>query len=75
MRIVIAMMKHETNTFSPVATDWSRFVAWGAHFGKDALGAYENTAMPMAAYIALANEAGGSSRPWACSRRVCGTFC
>ena len=30
MRIVTAMMKHETNTFSPIITDWARFrVDWG----------------------------------------------
>ncbi len=54
MRFVIAMMKHETNTFSPVPTDWARFKDWGAHFGLAARAAYENTAMPMGAYIRLA---------------------
>ena len=29
MRLVIAMMKHETNTFSPVKTDWQRFTRLG----------------------------------------------
>ena len=37
----IAMMKHETNTFSPIATDWKRFESWSAHFGKKALQKYE----------------------------------
>ncbi len=58
MKIVIAMMKHETNTFSPVETDWKRFDNWGAHFGENALKAYRNTGMPMAAYIDLAIERG-----------------
>jgi microcystin degradation protein MlrC len=58
MRLVIAMMKHETNTFSPIRTDWQRFVDWGAYLGADALKAYEGTGMPMAAYIDLAREAG-----------------
>ena len=58
MRILIAMMKHETNTFSPVETGWSRFEEWGAHFGPAALKAYEGTAMPMGSYIRLAREAG-----------------
>ena len=58
MKIVIAMMKHETNTFSPIVTDWERFENWGAHFGKKALEKYENTRMPMAAYIHLAKKAG-----------------
>ncbi|BBK41551.1 microcystinase C [Allostella vacuolata] len=58
MRILIAMMKHETNTFSPVETGWQRFVDWGAHLGPAALAAYEGTAMPMGAYIDLARQAG-----------------
>ncbi|MCP4749551.1 MAG: M81 family metallopeptidase [Proteobacteria bacterium] len=58
MRIVIAMMKHETNTFSPIETNWSRFEEWGAHFGRKAFEAYENTGMPTAAYIDLAKGIG-----------------
>lgn len=58
MRLVIAMMKHETNTFSPIVTDFARFQDWGAHFGPDARRAYEGTGMPMAAYIDLAKAAG-----------------
>ena len=34
MRLLVAMMKHETNTFSPVRTDWQRFVDWGVHCGE-----------------------------------------
>ena len=58
MRLVIAMMKHETNTFSPVRTDWRRFEEWGAHQGEAARRAYEGTAMPMGAYLKLAREVG-----------------
>ncbi len=58
MRIVIAMMKHETNTFSPLETDWRRFEQWGAHFGAEALAAYQGTRVPMGAYIDLARAAG-----------------
>ena len=58
MRIVIAMMKHETNTFSPIVTDWARFEAWGAHFGEAVQSAYAETRMPIAAYMALARERG-----------------
>src|SRR5919199_1269870 len=57
-RLVIAMMKHETNTFSPVRTDWRRFEDWGVHFGEAARRAYEGTAMPMGAYLKLAREEG-----------------
>jgi len=58
MRFVIAMMKHETNTFSPIRTDWRRFQEWGAYFGAEARRAYEGTAMPMGAYLKLAREVG-----------------
>lgn len=58
MRILIAMMKHETNTFSPIVADWKRFEDWSAHHGEDALKAYEGTAMPMGAYIELAKSIG-----------------
>jgi microcystin degradation protein MlrC len=58
MRLLIAMMKHETNTFSPLVTDWARFCDWGVQHGEDVVRAYENTAMPVGAYLALAREHG-----------------
>ena len=58
MKILIAMMKHETNTFSPIVTDWQRFESWSAYFGSEALAFYEHTGMPTAAYIDLARQAG-----------------
>ena len=58
MRILIAMMKHETNTFSPIVADWKRFQDWGAHLGEAALKAYDGTGMPCAAYVDLARKAG-----------------
>ena len=58
MRLVIAMMKHETNTFSPVKTDWQRFRDWGAYLGPEARRAYEGTGMPIGAYLELAREIG-----------------
>jgi microcystin degradation protein MlrC len=62
MRLLVAMMKHETNTFSPVRTDWQRFLDWGAYFGADARRAYEGTAMPFGAYLRLASEIGAEVR-------------
>lgn len=58
MRILTAMMKHETNTFSPVKTDLARFEAWGLHYGEAALSAYRGTNMPIAAYVNLAEAHG-----------------
>jgi microcystin degradation protein MlrC len=57
MRVVMAMMKHETNTFSPVPTPWSRFEDWSAAFGQDVIRAYEPTNMTLSAYIRLCREA------------------
>jgi microcystin degradation protein MlrC len=56
MRLLIAMMKHETNTFSPVVTDWARFCDWGVQHGEEVVRAYGDTAMPIGAYLALARE-------------------
>ncbi|MEQ9641925.1 MAG: M81 family metallopeptidase [Alphaproteobacteria bacterium] len=58
MRVVIAMMKHETNTFSPIPTDLARFEGWGLYYGDDVVAAYENTNMTLAAYFKLARAAG-----------------
>lgn len=58
MRVVVAMFKHETNTFSPIVTDLARFEAWGCQFGEAARAAYQGTAMPFGAYLELAEAAG-----------------
>jgi microcystin degradation protein MlrC len=53
MRVVIAMMKHETNTFSPVPTPIERF-ARGYPLpprGVEALKAFKGTGSAMAAFI------------------------
>jgi microcystin degradation protein MlrC len=60
MRVVIAMMKHETNTFSPVPTPIERF-ARGFPLpprGRDAYAAFKGTGSAMAAYIDLAEREG-----------------
>jgi microcystin degradation protein MlrC len=57
MRFVIAMMKHETNTFSPVPTPLKSFTQNACHFGKDAYRAFKGTNTPMAAFIDLAESA------------------
>ena len=60
MRVVIAMMKHETNTFSPVPTPIERF-ARGFPMpprGRDAYEAFKDTGSAMGAYIDLAEREG-----------------
>lgn len=63
MKIVIAAMRHETNTFSPVATPIASFVGrfdkalarTGALLGGDAaLAAFEHTSTPFAGLVAEA---------------------
>jgi microcystin degradation protein MlrC len=58
MRLLLAMMKHETNTFSPVPTPLQRFRDWGMHEDRAVVTAYRGTNHPLAAYIDLAAEIG-----------------
>lgn len=77
-RFVIALVKHETNTFSPIATPLERFGhGSGPAFGRDARAAFEGSATPMAAYIDIALREGAeivtpvAAESWpsaACSR-------
>ncbi|MEE8248235.1 MAG: M81 family metallopeptidase, partial [Alphaproteobacteria bacterium] len=60
MRLVAAMMKHETNTFSPVPTPLARF-ARGRRTparGEEALREFQGTGSGLGAYIDLAREHG-----------------
>jgi len=58
MKFVIALMSHETNTFSPVPTPWERFADEAGNTGEAAIQAYQGTNTPIAAYIDLAREVG-----------------
>lgn len=61
MKLVIAQMKHETNTFSPVPTPIARFSRAGGGTppeGEDAIRAYRGTGDGLGAYLALAEEKG-----------------
>jgi microcystin degradation protein MlrC len=58
MRLLVAMMKHETNSFSPVPTDLQRFDDWLLHWGNAAQVALKGTNTPFAAFLDLAEEAG-----------------
>jgi len=53
MRLLIAMMKHETNTFSPVPTPLSRFRPL---YGEAAIRAYRGTGTGLGAYLDLAER-------------------
>src|SRR5437667_4901405 len=55
MRLLIAMMKHETNTFSPVPTPLQRFGHGpGPLYGEAAVRAYRGTGSGLGAYLDLA---------------------
>lgn len=59
MRLLIAMMKHETNTFSPVPTPLARFGHGpGPLYGEAAIQAYRGTGSGLGAYLDLAAAEG-----------------
>src|SRR5437588_1836544 len=59
MRLLIAMMKHETNTFSPVPTPLQRFGHGpGPLYGEAAINAYRGTGSGLGAYLDLAEREG-----------------
>jgi len=54
MRVVAALFKHETNTFSPVPTPLERFGDGGPYWAEAALNHYRGTNTPLGAFIDLA---------------------
>jgi microcystin degradation protein MlrC len=59
MRLLIAMMKHETNTYSPVPTPLSRFGRGrGPSAGDAAIALFRGTGTAIGAYLELAEQAG-----------------
>ncbi len=60
MRLLLATMSHETNTFSPVPSKLERFCRDGKTLltGQAAIAFYRGTATCMGGYIAVAEEAG-----------------
>ncbi len=57
MRLLIAMMKHETNTFSPVPTPLARFGNGpGPLYGEAAIRAFRGTGTGLGAYLDLAER-------------------
>src|SRR6202163_3300330 len=57
MRLLIAMMKHETNTFSPVPTPLGRFGHGpGPLYGEAAIQSYRGTGSGLGAYLDIAER-------------------
>src|SRR4030067_1064188 len=61
-RFVIALIKHETNTFSPIATPLSAFGHGnGPSYGEDAKAAFAGSNTPFAAFLDIARREGGEA--------------
>ena len=58
MKLVIAQMQHETNTFSPIPTPWEAFGNHGPSIGREAFASIDGTNMAMAAFLDLARKEG-----------------
>lgn len=58
MRLLLAMFKHETNTFSPVPTPFERFFNGrsNALSGDEAVAAYQGTGCALAGYLEIARR-------------------
>ena len=57
MRLVVAAMLHETNTFSPIPTDVARFGHRNMLKGKEARDYFKGTNTAIGAFIDQAEEA------------------
>ena len=61
-RFVIALIKHETNTFSPIATPLSAFGhGSGPCYGEDARAAFAGSNTPFAAFLDIARREGAAA--------------
>jgi microcystin degradation protein MlrC len=61
-RFVIALIKHETNTFSPIATPLSAFGHGnGPSYGEEAKAAFAGSNTPFAAYLDIARREGAEA--------------
>lgn len=58
MKLVIAQMQHETNTFSPVPTRWQEFGPEGPYLGPAAAAAIRGSNTGMAAFLDCAGKLG-----------------
>lgn len=61
MRLLLAMFKHETNTFSPVPTPFERFfrrTSGNLFAGDEAISAFRGTGTGLGGYIEVAEQAG-----------------
>ena len=57
-KFVVAMMMHETNTFSPLPTPIDSFARWGALDGPQAIADAEGTNTSLGGFLEVARQAG-----------------
>ncbi|HET7341086.1 MAG TPA: M81 family metallopeptidase, partial [Methylomirabilota bacterium] len=63
MRFFVAMVSHETNTFSPISTDRAQFEARGLHYGGEILEVYRGTGTCLGGMIDGAAASGATLVP------------
>lgn len=80
-RFVVAQIKHETNTFSPIPTPYEAFGhGKGPHYGEDAKHALAGTNTPFAAFLDVAAREGAdavtpvAAESWPSNRASRATF-
>ena len=62
MRVVVAQIKHETSSFSPVPTPLAAFGhGHGPYYGKDGAAALAGTNSPFAAFLDMASAEGAEA--------------
>ncbi len=58
MRFVIAMLKHETNSFSPIQTRWERFGGGAPFIGEEVVKEFSGSRTPIGAYLDFVRSLG-----------------
>lgn len=56
-RFIIGQISHETNTFSPIATDLKQFSERGLHYGEEMMDVFKGTRTAIAGFMDAAAEA------------------
>ncbi|KEQ16685.1 hypothetical protein GZ78_18445 [Endozoicomonas numazuensis] len=56
MRALIAMLKHETNSFSPLVTHLKRFKEWTLLYDEQIVEQFSNTNSATGGYLQLLDE-------------------
>src|SRR5262249_40304852 len=63
MRLFLAMVSHETNTFSTIPTDTAQFEARHLHYGGEIIETFRDTGTCLGGMIAVAEQRGATLVP------------